>query len=282
MMGVVLPEDRRRAGSFGEDAEQYDRARPSYPAELIDDLVGPDVHRVLDVGCGTGIAARLFAARGCTVFGVEPDSRMAAHALRHGIDVAVATFESWDPPAEPFDLVSAAQSWHWVDPAIGLAKAGRLLRPGGRFGAFWNSYTHAPEVQAAFADVYQRHAPELLSSAVITGTPVGGSSDALSTSPIMESGLFEAVEQRRYPWQRVYQRDEWLDQLPTHSNHRTMRPEALEAILAGVGSVIDRCGGRITVDHSTLLITARRNTSDRNTSDRCPPARPAGRHGNHA
>ena len=34
----VLHDDRHRAGSFGEDAEQYDRARPSYPAPLIDDL----------------------------------------------------------------------------------------------------------------------------------------------------------------------------------------------------------------------------------------------------
>jgi hypothetical protein len=52
-MTFVIHTDRRRAGSFGDHAEQYDRARPSYPAELVDDLVGPDVRRVLDVGCGT-------------------------------------------------------------------------------------------------------------------------------------------------------------------------------------------------------------------------------------
>ncbi|MGH3917188.1 MAG: class I SAM-dependent methyltransferase [Pseudonocardiaceae bacterium] len=127
-----MHEDRRRADSFGTDAEQYDRARPSYPAELVDDLVGPDVRRVLDVGCGTGIAARLFAARGCAVFGVEPDARMAAVARRHGIDLAVTSFEAWDPPPEPFDLVLFAQSWHWVDPAISAVKAGGVLRPGGR------------------------------------------------------------------------------------------------------------------------------------------------------
>lgn len=77
-MTFVIHTDRRRAGSFGDDAEQYDRARSSYPAELVDDLVDPGVHRVLDVGCGTGIAARLIAARGCAVYGVEPDARMAA------------------------------------------------------------------------------------------------------------------------------------------------------------------------------------------------------------
>ena len=249
--------DRRRAGSFGDDAEQYDRARPSYPAELIDDLVAPDVQRVLDVGCGTGIAARLFAARGCAVFGVEPDARMAAVARRHGIHVVVAAFESWNPPSEPFDLVYSAQAWHWVDPAIGAVKAGIALRPGGYFAAFWNSNVQTPEVQAAFAEVYQRYAP-----ATVAGSDTAASyfdpRDDVHTASLSASGLFEAVELRRYPWQRVYRRDEWLDQLPTHSNHRTMLPETLGAVLAGIGAVIDRFGGQITVDHSAGLLTARR------------------------
>lgn len=92
----MLHEDRRRAGSFGEDAEQYDRARPSYPAVLVDDLLSEGAHDVLDVGCGTGKVARLFLARGCDVLGVEPDERMAAVARRHGVVVEIATFEEWD------------------------------------------------------------------------------------------------------------------------------------------------------------------------------------------
>lgn len=256
-MIVVIHENRRRAGSFGEDAEQYDRARPSYPAELIDDLAGPDVHRVLDVGCGTGIAARLFAARGCAVLGVEPDARMAAVARRHGIDVAVAAFEAWDPPPEPFDLVYFAQSWHWVDPAIGAAKVGRVLRPGGRFAAFWNSNVYTPEVRAGVAEVYQRHAPELLASPATAGT-AWDARDNAHTAPLTASGLFDPLEWRSYPWQRVYRRDEWLDQLPTHSHHRTLPPETLRAVLAGIAAVIDQFGGLITVDHSAGLLTTRR------------------------
>jgi SAM-dependent methyltransferase len=250
----VTYEDRRRAGSFGEDAEQYDRARPSYPPELVGDLAGPDVRRVLDVGCGTGIAARLFVAHGCSVFAVEPDPRMAAVAQRHGIEVAVASFEAWDPPPEPFDLVISAQAWHWVDPAVGPVKAGTVLRPGGRFAAFWNSYSPAPDLQATLAEIYQRHGAELLAPAVSAGR----SDDDRHIAPLKKSGVFQAVEQRRYPWTQTYSRDEWLDQLATQSHHRTMTPATLRAILAEIATVIDRLGGQIIVDHTTVLITARR------------------------
>src|SRR3954469_9269260 len=89
---------RQMAESFGKDAQRYDSARPPYPDALVARVVagspGPDL---LDVGCGTGIAARQFQAAGRCVLGVEPDARMAAFAQAHGVRVEVATFEAWEP-----------------------------------------------------------------------------------------------------------------------------------------------------------------------------------------
>ena len=121
---------RDRAESFGAVAHDYDLYRPSYPAELVDELValaagGP----VLDIGMGTGKGARLLAERGLDVLGVEVDPQMAEVARGHGLTVEVASFETWPDAGRSFSLITAAQAWHWVDPVPGAPKVARLLRP---------------------------------------------------------------------------------------------------------------------------------------------------------
>jgi trans-aconitate methyltransferase len=90
--------DRERAEAF-DDASRYDRTRPSYPDELVADLLAGRPATIFDVGCGTGIASRLFRGDGRELLGVEPDPRMAAVARAHGLRVEAARFEEWDPRA---------------------------------------------------------------------------------------------------------------------------------------------------------------------------------------
>lgn len=133
-----LHEDRARAESFGVDAERYDRLRPTYPPELIGWLTGGAPGTAIDVGCGTAQVARLLLDAGWEVMGVEPDERMAAVARRNCVPVATARFEDWVPAVRDVDLVCSGQAWHWVDPAVGCARAAEVLRPGGRLAVFWN------------------------------------------------------------------------------------------------------------------------------------------------
>ena len=132
---------REIAESFGSDAERYDRARPRYPDALVD----ADRRRrapaptSLDVGCGTGIAARQFQAAGCRCSASSPTRGWPTCARRRGLEVEVAAFEAWDPAGRAFDAVVAGQTWHWVDPVAGAAKAAQVLRPGGRLAVFWNA-----------------------------------------------------------------------------------------------------------------------------------------------
>jgi predicted nicotinamide N-methyase len=57
-----------RARSFGVAAADYDKYRPRYPYQLVDDVVAMlPGRRVLEVGAGTGIATAAFAARGISI-----------------------------------------------------------------------------------------------------------------------------------------------------------------------------------------------------------------------
>jgi SAM-dependent methyltransferase len=247
------------AESFGVDAQHYDQARPGYPDALVARIVagspGPDV---LDVGCGTGIAARQFQAAGCAVLGVEPDARMADVARSRGLRVEVSAFESWQPSGRTFDAVIAAQSWHWVDPVAGAAKAARVLRPRGRLAIFGHVYEPPTEVAEPFAAAYRRAAPD----SPLNGQPARRPLDlyqavyAKLADKVRETEQFTDFDQWRFDWEQSYTRDQWLDLLPTTGGLTQLRPDQLAEVLDAVGAAIDSLGGRFTMNYTTLAATA--------------------------
>ncbi|MFI9586178.1 class I SAM-dependent methyltransferase [Streptomyces sp. NPDC052236] len=255
---------RQAAESFGSDAERYDRARPRYPEAMVDRIVAGSPGRdVLDVGCGTGIAARQFQAAGCTVLGVDADARMAALARQLGseVEVEVATFEAWDPAGRTFDVVVAGQAWHWIDPVAGAARAARVLRPGGRLAAFWNVGEPPPEAAEAFAAVYRRVLPDSPFNLQGTAKAALDGYQALFTKAadgIREAGGFSAPEQWRFDWEWSYSRDAWLDQLPTQGAFTRLPPDTLAQVLEGVGAAVDAMGGGFTMRYATVAVTAAR------------------------
>ena len=203
---------RHVAEGFGADAGRYDRARPTYPADLVDRIIAASPGRdVLDVGCGTGISARLFQAAGCQVLGVDPDPRMAELARQGGTEVEIAKFEDWDPAGRTFDAVVAAQAWHWVEPVAGTAKAGAVLRPGGRLAVFWNAFDPPENLREAFGEVFRRVLPD---------SPSGGFWDrpavdayragcARVADVMRQTGAFGEPEEWLSYWERPYTRDGW-------------------------------------------------------------------------
>ncbi|MFH9353113.1 class I SAM-dependent methyltransferase [Kitasatospora sp. NPDC017646] len=253
---------RQTAESFGADAQRYDQARPRYPDALVARVVADSPgFEVLDVGCGTGIAARQFQAAGCTVLGIDPDARMADTARARGLPVEVATFEAWEPDGRTFDTLIAAQSWHWVDPAAGAAKAARVLRPNGRLAIFGHVFEPPAEVAEPFAAAFRRVAPDSPFSGQPARRPLEAyqAGYAKIADDIRETGRFDAPEQWQYDWQRSYTRDQWLDLLPTTGALTRLRPDQLAEVLAAVGHAIDALGGRFTMHYTTLATAAARS-----------------------
>ncbi|MDQ2749342.1 MAG: class I SAM-dependent methyltransferase [Actinomycetota bacterium] len=246
--------DRARAESFGGVADQYDRFRPSYPAALVDDLVALHPADVLDIGCGTGKAARLLTERGLRVMGVEIDPKMAAVARGHGIDVEVASFEKWLAHDRHFDLITCAQAWHWVDPAVAIPKAAALLRPAGTLALFWNYDQIQEPEQTAIDDVYREYAPELLRSVVNGGSR---QTDRPHVDDLVASGLFASVRTVTYRWERTISSAEWVGLVGTHSDHLRLDAARRSTLLEALGASIDALGGTVASNYGTYCAFAR-------------------------
>ncbi|MER7004378.1 hypothetical protein ABT297_15215 [Dactylosporangium sp. NPDC000555] len=75
---------------------------------------------------------------------------------------------------------------------------------------------------------------------------------------IRAGGAFGEPEDWRFPWQREYTRDEWLDQVPTSGAANWLPPDTLAEILAGFGAVLDAAGGAFTMRYTTVAVTAAR------------------------
>jgi len=254
---------------FDAVAELYDRARPTYPPEVFDDLVAlsgvPGDGHVLEIGCGTGQATRPMAERGYRITAVELGAHLAAVAQRNlaaypNVDVQTAAFEDWPLPAESFDLAMAVSSFHWLDPAVALAKIAAALRPGGAVAIISGSHVEGGTSQF-FIDVqdcYERHMP---------GTPPGlrltKPEDLPLGAPELDgSGLFEPAQSRRYVWLRDFTTKTYIDELNTYSGHIALSEANRRDLLACIRELIDgRYGGRITKAYVTDLDVARKRPS---------------------
>ena len=255
---------RQVAEGFGADPGRYDRTRPTYPADLVDRIIAASPGRnVLDVGCGTGISARLFQAAGCRVLGVDPDPRMAELARQGGTETEVAKFEDWDPSGRTFDVVIAAQAWHWVDPVAGAPKAAAVLRPSGRLAVFWNAFDPPKDLRQAFAEVFRRVLPDSPSGSfwarpAVDAYRVGC---ARAADAMRQAGAFGEPEEWLSCWERPYTRDEWLDLVPTTGGF-TQRPEAIQTeLLDGLGAAVDAAGRTFIMSYTTIAATAARLAS---------------------
>jgi SAM-dependent methyltransferase len=255
----------RLRATFDEAAELYDRARPRYPPALFDDLarlarIGPG-SRVLEIGPGTGQATAPLAERGCRVVAVELGADLAAVARRNlarfpDVEVVTAAFEDWPLPSEPFDLVLAATVFHWVDPAVRVAKAADALRPGGTLATVTTHHVAGGD-EAFFAETqrcYVRWDPDTPPD----GTPLRAAADIPTSSDELErSGRFGPATFRRFEWELSYTTSGYIDLLLTYSGHRALDPAAQAGLLDCIANLIDTgYGGRITKRYLTELRVA--------------------------
>jgi SAM-dependent methyltransferase len=250
--------------SFDSVSDLYDRFRPSYPPEMIDNILAvsniPAQGRILEVGSGTGKATRLFAQRNYTIHCIEPGenlTRVAAHNLQEfrRVDFEHFRFEDWQEKTNYYDLFISAQAFHWVNWDTGLPKAARSLKSEGYLALFWNMY---PGFQSEIAEdlnrIYHERVPEW-EDPWDHEDVIKQRMDAINTS-----GCFEPVTVERYPWSIRYSCHEYLGLLNTYSDHLRLSEAKRKHLFDGVAEVIEQHGGFIERPYLAVLYMARKKT----------------------
>lgn len=253
--------DEQRRQAFREIAQLYDDARPDYPDNLIKDVLVfsqfPANGKILEIGCGTGIATKMFSEKGCQIVGLEPSPEMAAIARKRlkrftRVTIIEKKFEDWPPGDERFDLVMSAQAFHWVRPEIGYKKTAFVLKPWGKLALFWNlRRPFEAKLENQIGKIYQNY---------FTGQPwFSATCQSLKTSilqrkaSIEASGFFGRVSLKQYQWKKRYTRPDYLNLLRSYADHHIMEERKKKLFFAEMAELLDSRGGIIHVPYLTVL-----------------------------
>ncbi len=229
---------------FDESPETYDRARPSYPEPLWDELFTrlPENPELVEIGPGPGKATAALLARDARVTACEPGPNLGAYLRAKfpdpKLEVLNSTFEAASLPENAFDGIVAATSFHWVEPAMRMIKTASLLKRGGIL-AVVNTEQVADAVDRRFyavsQPIYDRHFPD--------GPPVpppqGRNVFPRVFSEVASSDLFTSPELLRYDWDQRYETAHYIELVRSYSNTAQMEPDAREAFLAELAAFID-------------------------------------------
>ncbi len=91
-------------------------------------------HRLLDIGCYTGVFLEIAARHGWDAWGIEPSQWAAEQARRQGLNVLGGTLAEHEPTLGAC-TVDVVTMWdvieHLADPMGEILRAYRILKPGG-------------------------------------------------------------------------------------------------------------------------------------------------------
>ena len=147
--------------------------------------------------------------------------------------IETSSFEEWDPQGRMFDLLLAATSWHWLDPAVSYRKAWEVLRPDAHL-AIWSASHVFPEG----GDPFFREIQDVLDEIgrpppADPSWPRPGELKDIAAE-IEQTGLFAVVLVRQYDWERVYDAEEYIALLNTFSDHIAMEQWQTERLYSEI------------------------------------------------
>ncbi len=234
---------------FGVDAAGYHAGRIGYPADLYDDIYAmlPGDPRVLEIGAGTGLVTEeLLSRRLASLVVVEPAEELVAFIRDRLRDdrLALVTSGFVEAPLHgPFDLIVCAAAFHWLDPEAALARVRALLRPGGIWAMWWNSYRNYG-VGDPLADAIT---PLLESIALPPSDSLTGhySLNAELHTRTLSAAGFRNIRHQVFRRERVLNRAEVRSLFDSYSYVRLLPPAQREDLLDRIDAIVaDQFGGQ--------------------------------------
>jgi SAM-dependent methyltransferase len=155
---------------FSDRAEDYVKYRPHYSPEVVRALQQAcgllPQHLIADVGCGTGLTAKIFLENGNRVVGVEPNRAMRVAGQNYladhpGFSMVDGSAEATGLADASADFVVAGQAFHWFRPADTRVEFARIVKPQGWVVLVWHDRDlESTPFLRAYEDFVRRHSTD--------------------------------------------------------------------------------------------------------------------------
>lgn len=255
---------KKESEMFDKAADYYDQFRPSYPSEVLHQIIEKTRLNkdklVLEIGSGSGKATEMFENLGCHILCIDPGENLVKlgrdkFANHKQIEFKLGRFETLDLQKNMYDLIYAAQSFHWVPQPIGYQKCADLLKADGYLALFWNMYilydTAIDRELLTLSDKY------------------GGFADFLSekqceqriqniTHQIQEHNYFEQPEVFRVLWEEEYTAETLYGFIMTGNHFIQLPQDVKERAKAEVQTLCEKHGGTIKRPYLCVLYLSKK------------------------
>ena len=236
------------AAGFEVAAEEYEAARPGYPADAVfwlrEQLALDERSVYVDLAAGTGKLTRLLAPLVGRTVAVEPVAAMREklHSVLPQAEVLDGTAESLPLPDASADAVTVAQAFHWFDAAAAAREIHRVLRPGGRLAIVWNRRDLSDPAHAGIEEIVNRYREE---------TPSHRSSKW--RSEVEATSLFRVADETEIEFTHEVSRAGLVARVASTSFIAALPDERKREALADAQALADRLEEPIPLPHTCEL-----------------------------
>jgi SAM-dependent methyltransferase len=238
----------KKKEAFNLVPELYDQIRPEYPISILQQIEDyarlNSKSKIVEIGPGTGQASDYFIKRGYNFLGIELGAELAAFAEKKYASNAnsrflCSSFEDWDSRNKSYELLLAAQCFHWIDTDSGIKKAAQVLKRDGVIAVMWNlEESQHTEFWKRGTDLHEEYFPPEMED----GKGLAQWSQEFAKA-LEQSSLFSDAHAVEYEWQKRYSADEWIQMRNTFSRDIRMEPSRRKEFYGRLRELIEDLGG---------------------------------------